>query len=153
MQRNSKHVAEKILLDTNLFITGYRRGESSEGRVLSALRGRQDVSLLLSFPLEDQIRRVARRVGGKDWAGLILSRLWRDFSVEYVSLPDNPLSVARELGPDIPREDLLIFLAALEGRATLLISGNREFLRKAAAQQKLFSCLTPAEFLAEISDD
>jgi hypothetical protein len=101
-------VSDRVLLDTNIIITGYRRIKSTEEEVLKALRGRTDVTLLVSFPLVDQIRRVGRRLSGKDWAGLILSRLWREFSVKYVVLPDHPLTVARSLAPGIPSEDLLI---------------------------------------------
>lgn len=140
---------ERVLLDTNIFIIGYRNFSSQEGQVLTTLRERSDVILLLSLPLEDQIRRVARRVGNKDWAGLILSRLWYDFTVEYVSLPADPLAVAAKFGADIPREDWLIYLTALEGRATVLVSSNRKFLRQVAVQQKLFACFTPPEFLDE----
>lgn len=98
--------------------------------------------------MEDQIRRVGRRVGGKDWAGLILSRFWQEFGIEYVVLPDQPLQIAQHLAPSIPREDLLIFLTAVQGHATIFISGNREFVREAAAQQ-LFTCMTPQEFLTK----
>ncbi len=141
-------MSNRILLDTNIFITGYRTLTSEEGQVITLLRNRAADVLLLSFPLEEQIRRVARRIVGKDWAGLIFSRLWHDFAVEYISLPDRPLAVAQALAPEIPREDLLIYLTAVVGNATLFISGNRKFLREAATQQQLFTCLTPAEFLA-----
>lgn len=146
-------MSERILLDTNIFITGYRNQASPEGRVLNAVRNDSDAILLLSLALEDQVRRVARRIGGKDWTGLILSRIWHDFRVEYVSIPNNPLSVAEQLGLEIPREDWLIYLTAVEGRTTILISGNRRFLRQAAKQQSLFSCLTPIEFLAQLNHD
>jgi hypothetical protein len=142
-------VTDRALLDTNIFITGYRHPESAEGQVLAALRNRgAAVTLLLSLPLEDQIRRVGRRIGGKDWAGLILSRFWRDFDVGYMILPDNPIVTAQRLGPSIPNEDLLIFLTAMVGQASLFISGNRLFIREAASQQRLFNCLTPPEFLS-----
>lgn len=144
---------ERVLLDTHIFITGHRNPATLEGQVLHALRDRSDITLLLSFPLEDQIRRVARRIGGKDWAGLILSRVWHDFLVEYVALPADPQSIVENLGLDIPREDWLIFLTALMGETNLLVSGNREFLRQAAAQQNLFTCLTPAEFLIKLTHD
>lgn len=142
-------MSERVLLDTHIFISGYRNPAGVEAQVLKAVQNRQDMILLLSVALEDQIRRVARRIGGKDWAGLILSRVWSNFSVEYVALPDNPLIEAQRLGPDIPREDWLIFLTALQGRTTILVSGNREFLRQAATQQKLFNCLTPIEFITQ----
>lgn len=131
-------MADRVLLDTNIFVTGYRRPDSLESQVLETLSNRFELTLILSFPLEDQIRRVGRRIGGKDWAGLILSRIWRDFDVEYVGLPEDPLNVAQTMAPTIPREDLLIFLTAVTGQANLFVSGNREFMRQAAAEQQLF---------------
>lgn len=145
-------MTERILLDTNIFITGYSNNHSPENQVLNYLQTQSDVILLLSSPLEDQIRRVARRVGGKDWAGFILSRIWRDFFVEYISLPVKPLSVAEKLAPNIPREDWLIFLTALQGKTTILISGNRKFLKQSAIEQNLFKCVTSLEFLAMVND-
>ncbi|MCB0085191.1 MAG: hypothetical protein KDE47_29830 [Caldilineaceae bacterium] len=141
-------MADRVLLDTNIFITGYRRPDSLEGQVLKELSNRSELTLVLSFPLEDQIRRVGRRIGGKDWAGLILSRIWLDFNVEYIGLPENPLDGAQKMAPTIPREDLLIFLTAVRGQVNLFISGNREFMRQAAVEQHLFTCMTPGEFLA-----
>lgn len=142
---------ERVLLDTHIFITGYRNLATLEGQVLNLLQAQSDMILLLSFPLEDQIRRVARRVGGKDWAGLILSRVWHNFSIEYVTLPTDPLGEIQKLQVDIPREDWLIFLTALEGQTTIFVSGNREFLRQAATQQNRFTCLTPDEFIKHFS--
>jgi hypothetical protein len=46
-------MGDRVLLDTNILITGYRRAESAEGQVLAVLRNRTDLALLLSLPLED----------------------------------------------------------------------------------------------------
>ena len=63
MPRNNQ-VTDRILLDTNILISGYAEPVSEEGQVLAVLRNRHETILLLSLPLEDQIRRVGRRVGG-----------------------------------------------------------------------------------------
>ncbi len=56
----------RLLLDTNVFILGFLDLGSPEGRVLRILVDHPDVTLILSNELVAQIRRVARRTGGKD---------------------------------------------------------------------------------------
>lgn len=67
----------RLFLDTNIFILGASIAESPSALILDWLgfdgRERPDgVSVLISAELQDQIRRVARRVGGKNWAGEII---------------------------------------------------------------------------------
>jgi predicted nucleic acid-binding protein len=137
----------RVVLDTNVYILGFQRRVGDEWLTLQKVQQRQDV-IVFSRELEDQIRRVGRRVGGKDYVGLILNAIWRDLTVDYVLLPDDPFKVAHELAPNIPAEDVLVFLTAVLGRAECLVSANREFLKYSAAAQHAFRCLTPAEFLA-----
>lgn len=137
----------RVILDTNIYITGYLFPGSDEYRVLEVIRRRRDI-VVFSHEIEDQIRRVGRRVQGKDYAGLILNTVWRDFVVDYVALPDLPFVVAERLAPGIPKEDVLVFLAAVAGQAACLVSNNREFLRGSEAAQRAFRSLTPAQFLA-----
>jgi len=135
-----------LLLDTNVFILGFLNLDSPEGCILRALIDHPDVTLILSDELVAQIRRVARRTGGKDWAGYLLSRIWQDYPIEYVLVS---VEEKRELEAqaDIPREDIGIYLTALRGRAKCFVSANRELVQQAAARQRLFECLTPEEFL------
>jgi len=137
----------RVVLDTNVYILGFQRKAGDEWLALQRVRQRQDV-IVFSRELEDQIRRVGRRVGGKDYVGLILNAIWRNLTVDYVLLPDEPFEVAQQLAPSIPTEDVLVFLTAVLGWAECLVSINREFLRHSAAAQRAFRCLTPAEFLA-----
>jgi len=137
----------RVVLDTNVYILGFQRRAGDEWLALQRVRQRQDV-IVFSRELEDQIRRVGRRVGGKDYVGLILNAIWRNLTVDYVLLPDEPFEVAQQLAPSIPTEDVLVFLTAVLGWAECLVSINREFLRHSAAAQSAFRCLTQAEFLA-----
>ena len=142
----------RVLVDTNVFITGFlglsQQKENVESQVLRLLADQQRFTLLFSGELIDQIRRVARRVGGKDWAGLLLSFIWQTFSLDMVSVPELIETFERYKGK-IPREDILIFVAATLGQADCLISRNHEFIRRAMAEQDTFECLTPVEFLAK----
>jgi predicted nucleic acid-binding protein len=64
----------RVLLDTNIFIIAFSEPTSTERDVLGYLTDhRAEVALLLSDEMQDQLLRVAKRVKGKDWAGLLLS--------------------------------------------------------------------------------
>jgi predicted nucleic acid-binding protein len=115
----------RLLLDTNVFILGFLDLDSPEGRILRILMDHPDVTLILSNELVTQIQRVARRTRSKDWTGYLLSRIWHDYSVEYVIVS---VDKKRELEAqaDIPREDVGIYLTALRGRVECFVSANHE---------------------------
>lgn len=136
----------RLLLDTNVFILGYLDLESVEGQILHVLTHHQDITLILSDELTAQIQRVARRTKNKDWAGYLIDRIWRDYAVEYVLVADEDRRELEALAV-IPREDIGIYLTALLGRADYFVSANHELVQQAAAKQRLFTCLTPAQFL------
>ena len=138
----------RLFLDTNVFILGFLDLNSPEGRILRTLMNHPDVTLILSDELVAQVRRVARRTGGKDWAGYLLNRIWQDYPIEYVFVSADE---ERELEAqaDIPREDIGIYLTALRGQAECFVSANRELVQQAAARQHLFECLSPEEFLSK----
>lgn len=77
----------RILLDTNIIIAGYKQPQSISGQLLTLLR-EGNVIIVVSAELLDQVRRVAKRVGGKDWAGFVLNRLWSDFVITFVSITE-----------------------------------------------------------------
>ena len=146
MGSNNKPI--RVLLDTQLYIFGYSRADASTRRFLAFLSEyRSQYAILLSEDLLDQIRRVARRVRGKDWAGEILTMIWTSFSTEVVTLPREQIDEVPSQFPDIPTEDIGIFLTAKLGQADVMVSDNRKFVRAAAASQNLFTCLTVDEFL------
>ncbi|MBK8434859.1 MAG: hypothetical protein IPL28_27735 [Chloroflexi bacterium] len=138
----------RVLVDTQIFIEGHLTSHSPEAVVLTLLhRQKHKFTLLLSSQLQEQIQNVGKRVGGKDWSGTLINRLWHDFEVDFITLP-HPLIPSNRY-PHIPKEDLVIFLTALHGRANIMISENHEFVRRAAEAQNLFTCLKAAEFLAQ----
>jgi len=142
----------RVLVDTNIFIVGFlglsQQEESVESQILRQLADQRRFTLLFSNELSDQIRRVARRVGGKDWTGLLLNFIWQTFNIEIIPIPELIEVFERHKGR-IPSEDILIFVTATLGQADCLISRNHEFVRQAMAAQDAFECLTPAEFLAK----
>ncbi len=134
-----------ILLDTNIFILGHLDPTSPEATTLDQIAASKGVELVLSNELVDQIRRVARRVGGKEWAGLLINRLWQDFTILFVTISDEEKR-AVESATEIPREDIGIYLAAIQGGVQCMVSSNHEFVRQTAKAQNLFECLTSPEF-------
>ena len=148
MESNNEPI--RVLLDTQLYIFGHSKVDKSAERLLSFLTDhRTEFVVLLSEDLLDQIRRVARRVRGKDWAGEILTMIWSSFLTEVVTLPREQLDEVPSQFPDIPTEDIGVFLTAKLGRADVMVSDNRKFVRSAAASQNLFTCLTVEEFLSQ----
>lgn len=136
----------RILCDTNVFILGHLEPDSPEGRILGAIANQSSVALILSNELIEQIRRVARRVGGKDWTGLLLNRLWQDYSITYVNVTTEEKQ-AVETAASIPREDIGIYVTAVRGKITRMVSSNHEFVQQTAKVQNLFECLTPVDFV------
>ena len=142
----------RVLVDTNIFIVGFlglsQQEESVESQILRQLADQRRFTLLFSNELSDQIRRVARRVGGKDWTGLLLNFIWQTFNIEIVLIPEL-IEVFERYKGKIPSEDILVFVTATLGQANCLISRNHEFIRRAVAEQDASECLAPAEFLAK----
>lgn len=135
----------RVILDTNVPIVGALDRHSVERQVWNWLAAQPDVIVLMSDELTAQILHVGRRIGGKDWAGWIHYTVWRDFSVEFVDVPEAVKELVRRT-TYIPREDIAIFLTALLGKADCFVSANHEFVKEAAAVQDAFECLTPDEF-------
>ncbi len=140
-----------IFLDTNVFIVGAALETSPERLILNwaGYEGKRavDVEIIVSQILTAEIRRVARRLQHKDWAGEILQRIWNGMNVRYVVLDERKLDALEEKNV-VPREDVGVYLTALEGRASCFVSANHMLIRDVAVQTDSFACLTPAEFVA-----
>lgn len=140
---------KRVLLDTNIFIIGFLDLRSPEARLLDLIARTSDVVLIFSNDLEDQIRRVGKRVQSKDWVGQLLNRIWRDYRLDYVYISPEEMNDVEAIS-DIPKEDIGIYLTALRGRADYFISANHQFLREAAAKQKKFECFDAESFVIKV---
>ena len=136
---------KRVIFDTNVPIVSALDRRSVERQVLNWLATQPDITILMSQELSDQILRVGKRVGGKDWAGWIYYVVWRDYTIEFVEIPEDVKKLVGRI-TDIPREDIAIFLTALLGKADCFISANHELVKEAAAIQDAFECLTAKEF-------
>lgn len=141
---------QQLFLDTNVFIVGAAFADSPEAAILDwagfGSAPRDDVVILVSDALFQQIARVARRLRHKDWAGEIIGRIWRHMTVDFVLLNDVEIRRIESEGY-IPREDITVYLTALNGRADCFVSANHELIRLLAEQTGSFECITPARFV------
>jgi predicted nucleic acid-binding protein len=137
-----------VLLDTNVFIIGFLDLHSPEARLLERIAQTSDTILVFSNDLEEQVRRVGKRVQNKDWVGQLLNRIWRDYHLDYVYISPEEMRDVEAIS-DIPREDIGIYLTALRGRADYFISANHQLLQEAAAKQKKFECLDAEGFITK----
>lgn len=141
---------ERVFLDTNIYIIGAAHPESPERAILSWAGFGEDepgpVEIIVSEELFEQIRRVSKRVGSKDWAGQVLGRIWQDLRLCYVILDTDDLRVIEATGA-IPREDTGIYLTAREGNAECFVSTNHKLIAVLVKMTGEFECLTPDEFV------
>lgn len=141
----------RVMLDTNVYIEGYGDLTSPAAQIFRFLNTHPDFRIVISHEILEEIRRVARRLKGKDWAGIILDHLWRNPSLEVVILPAQRQEHWEQYKPLVPSEDLDIVLTAILGRVDILVSNNRELLR--SVENLAFRCLTPTEFLEQYGAD
>jgi hypothetical protein len=85
---------------------------------------------------------------GKDWAGELLMRMWRDLRLDYVAVDWATVETLDEAECSIPREDLVIYLTAKAGAIQCLVSANHEPVAALAAATGAFECLKPDEFVS-----
>lgn len=140
----------RVFLDTNVYIIGAAQRDSAEAAILRWAGFESPApatEVVVSHVLIEEIRRVARRVGGKDWAGQLLARIWQELRVVYVVIPADELS-HKVLAP-IPREDVGVYLTARTGGAECFVSANRELVRVLAERRGVFDCLSPGDFVAK----
>jgi len=130
----------KVVLDTNVLVSGLMLPDSVPGRIVAAWRGAQ-FELAMSEPLLDEIGRVlsySKIQGRLRWGGDEIARflLLLRFKAEIVDIENENARVPRDPGDD----PVLATLLAAE--ADCLVSGDGDLL----ALRDRYPILTPAEF-------
>ena len=142
----------RVFLDTNVYLIGIAYLDSPEAEILRWIGFGQNepgpVEVVISEEVFDQIRRVARRLRTKDWAGEILGHIWQDIQLRYVLLDLQEISALESLGA-IPREDVGIYLTARDGQAECFVSSNRELITTLVQRTEEFECLSPELFVTK----
>jgi predicted nucleic acid-binding protein len=142
----------RIFLDTNIYIVGSIDDTSPEAEILRYIgysenpAGGIDIEVVVSEDLFDEIRRVAKRLRNKDWAGEILARLWQNMRLHYVLIDQADVEQLAMAGI-VPTEDIEVYLTARNGQADCFVSANHELIRLLAQRTGEFDCLTPAAFV------
>ncbi len=143
----------RVLIDTNVYVIAAldlaRNFESAEVKVIKAAIN-QKFRVVITKEIQEQILRVAKRVGGKDFASRLVALIWSE--IKPIFIPQTYYKTLMRIYEDkIPRKDLAIFTAALVADVDYLISENRELLKKSAEVQDIFDCLTSEEFIDKIN--
>jgi len=130
----------RVVLDTNVLVSGLMLPESVPGNIVAAWRGAQ-FELALSEPLLDEIGRVlsyprirARLGWGKDEIANFLLLL--RFKADVVDITRGKGKVPRDPGDDP------VLATLLASEADCLVSGDGDLL----ALRDRYPILTPAEF-------
>ena len=134
----------RVVLDSNVFISGLMLPQSIPGKIIAAWRGRQ-FDLVLSEPMLIEIGRVLsypkinRRIG------------WDDATItRYVDLLRFEADIVNIMGivADVPNDqhDAPILATLIASKADCLVSGDDDLLRLAGR----YPVLSPGEFISRI---
>lgn len=140
----------RVVVDTNVWVSGLIVPDSPPGRVLRALRDRR-FELVVSWKVAEELADVLQR-----------PRL-RRYEIEQQDIED----VFRLLAPALPTADLEVPIrdpddapavaAALAGAADLIVTGDADFLSDATLRTWLadrrISVATPVELLALLDEN
>lgn len=134
----------RVVLDTNVLLSGLAYPASTPGKILAAWR-HGSVEVLLSQYILDELRRVLPRLAHRH--GLNAGEI--EDLVDILSIQAEVLDPAKSADPalrDANDQPVLgTLLAALQGsRAEYLITGDKDLLRLADR----YPIVTPAEFWA-----
>ncbi|MCY7332563.1 MAG: PIN domain-containing protein [Pseudanabaena sp. CAN_BIN31] len=132
---------ESIFLDTNIFIFAALDPDSDENKILSVLQKdrnpQQNIRVVFSQELIDQILRVGKRLQNKDWASDLLARLWEQLQVDFIFVDDKDIQAIADAGI-IPREDAGVYLTAKQEKAECFVSRNYKLIRALVEQTEEF---------------
>jgi putative PIN family toxin of toxin-antitoxin system len=134
----------KVVLDTNVLVSGLMLPDSVPGRIVAAWRGAQ-FELAMSEPLLDEIGRVLSypKIQGRlRWGQDEIARflLLLRFKAGVVDIAGEKASVPRDPGDDP------VLATLLAAGADCLVSGDSDLL----ALRDRFPIQTPAEFVRRL---
>jgi putative PIN family toxin of toxin-antitoxin system len=138
----------RVVVDTNVWVSGLILPASTPGEVLTAARNRQ-IDLVVSWALVDELLRVLRS-----------AKIRKRYSITDTDIVD----IALLLSPVLPTvevevptrdpNDAPVVEAALAGRADVIVTGDHDFLRDEVLCRWLLEhgveALGPAELLERL---
>lgn len=132
----------KVVLDTNVLLSGIAYPASIPGKILSAWRG-GSIDLLLSAYILDELRRVLPRLAHRHGlSGAEIDDLVDALAIQAEIIEPEPSNNPRlRDAADEPVLDTLVAALTIS-EADYLITGNKDLL----AVAERFPILTPAQF-------
>lgn len=135
----------RVVLDTNVFVSGLMLPGSPPGQIITAWRDAQ-FGLVLSEPMLAEIGKVLvypkiRKRLGWDAATIANYLLLLRFEAEVVGLDAVSVSVPRDAGDD------MVLATLLAGKAEFLVTGDQDLLALATD----YPIVTPADFARRIN--
>jgi uncharacterized protein len=133
----------RVVLDTNVIVSGLIRPEGPPGRILSRLLDEAFV-LVLSPSMVDELRRSIRRPRARKYIRLSEEELeGRLAQLETLADPVEE-KLASKVAIRDP-DDLMILAAAVEGRADYVVTGDDDLLT--LDEHQGIAIVTPRAFL------
>ena len=136
---------KRVVIDTNVIVSGLMKAESAPGKILKAWR-KDKFILLLSPLIFEEISQVIRR------KQVIKYHKMKEEEIDdfLLTLYSATQEVPGELELDIVQDpDDNIFLAcAIEGEAHYIVTGDKLFLK--LKEYKGIEIITPTQFLKKI---
>lgn len=139
----------RTLLDANVFISAAIRPSGSPGRVVAAFLAEDEFELVISPAIIAEVEaalklpKIRKYLGDPDEALAWLADL--------VALADLVKDTGRVKGACRVPDDDAVLAAALEGRATVIVTGDADLL--ALGEHEGITILTPRAFLEYALDD
>lgn len=137
----------RAVLDTNVVVSAFIRPAGPPGQILNLLT-QAKFDTILSPALVDELRRTLQRPGVRKYVRL--SEYELEGRLAQLETLADPVEGALKL--DLPLRDagdLPIFVAAVEGRADVIVTGDRDLL--ALKDYEGIRIVTPREFLDLLS--
>ena len=114
----------RVVLDTNVWISGIFFGRGVPAQLLSGWRDGQFVVLMTSATLEE-LERILRRKTEQFGASPDLAVGWLNYVIAYATIVDVETSVE---GVSRDSKDDIMLEAAVNGTADYLVTGDRDLL-------------------------
>lgn len=138
----------RVVLDANVFVSALIKPEGVPGRLLSRWLGQRTFELVVSPPIVAELRRALRYPRVRRYLALPEREVDAWIAAVQVLGVNVAGAAAVHVALDDP-DDAKYLAAALDGRADILVSGDRHLL--ALGEYEGIRILKPRQFLDELS--
>lgn len=137
---------KRVVIDTNVIISGLMKAESVPGKILKAWRKNKFI-LLLSPPIFEEINEVIRRKEVAKYHKMKEEEI-DDFLLNlYSATQETPGEIELNVVED--PDDNIFLVCAIEGDAHYVVTGDKLFLK--LEEYEGIKIITPTQFLKKIN--